>query len=94
MPIESLINSVPSYEWKLKSKVQDKEEARTKRSIAIKSLQEEEEDSTQLMKRMKTWIRVIQLSPLRGSKNISSTKEDLEAVVQATTIAKTKGNMK
>ena len=39
--IESLIHSLISYELKLESKVQDKEEARAKRDIALKVSQEE-----------------------------------------------------
>ena len=36
MSTESLINSLPSYELKLKPKTQDKENARMKKSIALK----------------------------------------------------------
>ncbi|KAL3510113.1 hypothetical protein ACH5RR_029514 [Cinchona calisaya] len=46
MPIESLINSLTSYELKLKAKVVDDEEARPRRSIALKTSQEEEENSS------------------------------------------------
>ena len=38
---ESLINSLASYQLKLKSKTQDKEDARMKKSIALKTSQEE-----------------------------------------------------
>ena len=41
---ESLINSLVSYELKLKPKIQDKEDARMKKSIAFKT-SEEENDS-------------------------------------------------
>ena len=44
MPIDSFINSLTSYELKLKSEVQDKEEARIKRSIAFEVSQEEDDD--------------------------------------------------
>ncbi|KAL3527708.1 hypothetical protein ACH5RR_012364 [Cinchona calisaya] len=44
MPIESLINSLTSYELKLKAKVVDNEEARPRRSIALKTSQEEDEN--------------------------------------------------
>ncbi|KAL3509785.1 hypothetical protein ACH5RR_029186 [Cinchona calisaya] len=36
MPIDSLINSLTSFELKLKYKVQDEKEARSNRSIALK----------------------------------------------------------
>lgn len=41
MPFESLVNSLT--ELKFKSKVQDEEEARAKRSIGLKASQEEED---------------------------------------------------
>ena len=44
MPIDSFINSLTSYELKLKSKLQDKKEARIKRSIAFEVSQEEDDD--------------------------------------------------
>ncbi|KAL3519121.1 hypothetical protein ACH5RR_021710 [Cinchona calisaya] len=46
MPIESLINSLTSYELKLKAKVVNDEEARPRRSIALKTSQEEDENSS------------------------------------------------
>ncbi|KAL3534610.1 hypothetical protein ACH5RR_003071 [Cinchona calisaya] len=46
MSIESLINSLTSYELKLKTKVVDDEEARPRRSIALKTSQEEDENSS------------------------------------------------
>ncbi|KAL3498469.1 hypothetical protein ACH5RR_041201 [Cinchona calisaya] len=42
MPIDSLINSLTSYELKLKAKVVDDEEERPKRSIALKTSQEDD----------------------------------------------------
>ncbi|KAL3515891.1 hypothetical protein ACH5RR_022793 [Cinchona calisaya] len=41
MPIESLINSLASFELKLKYKIQDENEARAKRSIALKASQKD-----------------------------------------------------
>ena len=49
MPIESLINSLTSYELKLKTKVQEKYDAKARRSIALKASQDED-DSTSLEK--------------------------------------------
>ncbi|KAL3529338.1 hypothetical protein ACH5RR_008660 [Cinchona calisaya] len=46
MPIESLINSLTFYEFKLKAKVVDDEEVRLKRSIALKTSQEENENGS------------------------------------------------
>ncbi|KAL3534602.1 hypothetical protein ACH5RR_003063 [Cinchona calisaya] len=46
MPIESLINSLTSYELKLKAKVVDDEEARPRKSISLKTSQEEDENSS------------------------------------------------
>lgn len=43
MSIESLVNSLSSFELKLKSKVQEKEEAKIKMNIALKSTQEKED---------------------------------------------------
>lgn len=52
MSIESLINSLTSYELKLKSNVQGKKEAIAKKSIALK-VEQEEEDLYPLMIMMK-----------------------------------------
>ncbi|KAL3516452.1 hypothetical protein ACH5RR_023354 [Cinchona calisaya] len=46
MSIELLIHSLASYELKLKAKVMDDEEARPRRSIALKTSQEENENSS------------------------------------------------
>ena len=43
VPIESIINSLTSYELKLKSKVQEEEDARAKRNIALKTTQGEDD---------------------------------------------------
>ena len=43
MPIESLVNSLTSYELKLKSKVNPDEDTKAKKGIALKASQEEEE---------------------------------------------------
>ena len=43
MSTESPINSLASYELKLKSKTQDKEDARMKKSITLKASQEEDD---------------------------------------------------
>ncbi|XP_071903977.1 uncharacterized protein [Coffea arabica] len=43
LSIESLINSLTSYELKLKSKVQEEEDTRVRKSIALKTSQEEDD---------------------------------------------------
>ena len=46
MSIESLINSLTSYELKLKTKVQEEEDARARRNIALKTAQEEDDSAS------------------------------------------------
>ena len=47
IPIKSLINSLTSYELKLKSKVQEEEDAKVRKNIALK-VPQDEDDSTSL----------------------------------------------
>ena len=46
MPIESLINSLISYELKLKSKVQKEKDAKVRRSIVLKTSQDEDDSAS------------------------------------------------
>lgn len=46
LPIESLINSLTSYELKLKSKVQEEEDTKVRKIIALKASQDEDDTAS------------------------------------------------
>lgn len=46
LPIESLINSLTSYELKFKSKVQEEEDAKVRKNIALKASQDEDDSAS------------------------------------------------
>nr|XP_027109232.1 glutamic acid-rich protein-like [Coffea arabica] len=46
IPIESLVNSLTSYEVKLKSKIQEEEDAKVRKSIALKASHDEDDSAS------------------------------------------------
>ena len=75
--IDSFVNSLISYELKLKSKVQDKEKARIKKSNELKISQEK--DDLFLLDG-----KDVKVDELKPSKNSLTMREDLEEMGQAT----------
>ena len=57
MPIETLVNLLTSYELKLKSKAQEEEEVRAKKSVTLRFIKKKRIHSP-LMLKMKRWKKM------------------------------------